>query len=720
MQTTKHIWKFSKIGGVFRVNIESGKDLLALDQLDQKLWTALSCPANGLEIDATTLKLIDTDNDGRIRVPEILAATKWITSLLKNPDDLLQQSNTLPLTAINDTTEIGKSLLASAQQILSFLGKASSTTISTDDTQDSTKIFANTQFNGDGIITKQSTESLPLQGLIEDIIKTQGSQIDRCGLDGINAELIEAFYADCQAFDEWKTKAEKCLPWGEKSETIYQNYSKIQAKVEDYFLRCRLAEFDPQTTDILNLLNARIESISTKDLSECLDEIATYPIAKIEVQRPLPLHKGINPAWEAILHTFKTIVPELLDKNTINETEWKQISAKIKTYQTYISEKAGDKVEFLGLAKIKEYLAENKKDSLLELVASDQSKTTESANIILVDQLLRYHRDLFRLLRNYVSFHDLYAPKELAIFQAGKLYIDQRSCDLCIEVSDMPKHGTMAGLSNIYLLYCHCVSKSTGKQMTVVAALTNGEQYGMIVGKNAIFYDRKGIDYDATIVKIIENPISIPQAFWAPYRKLSKFIGDQMEKMASDKDAEMQTQMKGKVEKSSTIVEKPVEVKDKDPKKPQESYDMGKYLGIFAAIGLALGALGTAVAALVSGFMGLIWWQMPLAMVGLLLVISGPSMFLAWLKLRKRNLAPVLDANGWAINSKVKINTVFGKTLTQISKLPKNAIRDLRDPFVKKRNPLWYVFWILITVAIIFLTLWYFKLLPSCLSCCKM
>src|SRR5659263_114747 len=67
-----HIWQFSSVGGVNRVNLVSGEDLKALDQLDQKLWTALSCPVLGMEIDKKTLKLIDKDNDNRIRVPEVL------------------------------------------------------------------------------------------------------------------------------------------------------------------------------------------------------------------------------------------------------------------------------------------------------------------------------------------------------------------------------------------------------------------------------------------------------------------------------------------------------------------------------------------------------------------------------------------------------------------------------------------------------------------------
>ena len=72
----------------------------------------------------------------------------------------------------------------------------------------------------------------------------------------------------------------------------------IKSKVEDYFIRCRLAAFDAQSTNVLNLQIARVESITAKDLSQCMEEIAAYPLAKIEAGKSLPVASGINPSWE--------------------------------------------------------------------------------------------------------------------------------------------------------------------------------------------------------------------------------------------------------------------------------------------------------------------------------------------------------------------------------------------------------------------------------------
>src|SRR5947199_3463995 len=110
---TNHRWKFFRAGGFDQVYLRSGADLKVLDELDQKLWVALACPTTGLEFDARTLALIDTDKDGRVRAPEIIAATKWAASCLKNPGDLMKPSDSLPLSAINDATPQDKQLLAS-------------------------------------------------------------------------------------------------------------------------------------------------------------------------------------------------------------------------------------------------------------------------------------------------------------------------------------------------------------------------------------------------------------------------------------------------------------------------------------------------------------------------------------------------------------------------------------------------------------------------------
>ena len=689
MKQNNHIWNFSTVGGVKRVNLESGSDLQNLANLDPKLWTALSCPVEGLEIDKKTLELIDKDKDGKIRVPEIIEAVEWITSILKNPDVLLKEEAIFHLSYINDSTPIGKTLLESANVILKNLNKENSDTLTVEETSDTEKIFAGTKFNGDGIITEDSTLSVDIIELIKDIISTCGSVTDRGGKNGITQEISDLFFEQCEKYAAWLSKKENnlntILPFGENTEKAYQNYLSIKSKIDDYFIRCRLAAFDTQSTEVLNLQVARVESITAKDLSTCIDEIAAYPLAKIEANRALPISSGINPAWENAIIEFKNFTTNNVysNKTSITETEWNKISEIFAPYAQWINEKEGDKVEALGAERIKQILASNFKAEINSLLEQDKALETDANNIILVDQLVRYHRDIFKLLKNFVTFYDFYTPGKKAIFQAGTLYIDQRSCDLCIKVSDMGKHSTMVSYSGMYLIYCDCSSRSTGEKMTIVAALTNGDIDNLVVGKNALFYDRNGNDWDATVIKIVDNPISIRQAFFSPYRKVSRFIENQINKFASAQDDKVTADLTKNVEK---VPEKIEETKAK--KEPPAPFDVGKFVGIFAAIGLAIGAISSALTSVIAGFLGLTWWKMPIAFAGMLLLISGPAMIIAYLKLRKRNLAPILDANGWAINASAVVNIHFGNTLTHLAELPKGAKINLNDPFTKKKRPI--------------------------------
>jgi len=133
---------------------------------------------------------------------------------------------------------------------------------------------------------------------------------------------------------------------------------------------------------------------------------------------------------------------------------------------------------------------------------------------------------------------------------------------------------------------------------------------------------------------------------------------------------------------------------------------------IFAAIGLALGAIATAFVAILGSFFKLPWWQMPLVILGIIALISGFSVIMAWFKLRERNLGRLLDANGWAVNTRAKINIPFGASLTGIARLPQGATRTLSDPFEQKKRP-WksiILFILLVAAAVLAWRTGYFHL----------
>ncbi|MBO6012696.1 MAG: hypothetical protein J6P82_04165, partial [Bacteroidales bacterium] len=123
-------WKFSRVGGITRVQVTSGEDIAHLYELDKKMWTVLSCPTQGLEIDEASLKYMDTNHDGAIHVDEVIEVSKWLTSVLKDKELILVGTDTLKLDALNQDNADGKALYDAAVGILKSLGKADAKEIS--------------------------------------------------------------------------------------------------------------------------------------------------------------------------------------------------------------------------------------------------------------------------------------------------------------------------------------------------------------------------------------------------------------------------------------------------------------------------------------------------------------------------------------------------------------------------------------------------------------
>lgn len=699
----KYNWNFSTIGGVTRVNIESGEDIAHLSELDQKLWTVLSCPVQGLEIDEDTLRMVDVDSDGKIHVNDVIATAEWLGKALNNLNLLLKRDDSVDLTAFNENTEEGRALKASAKQILLNLG-LNKNSISVADTSDSIAIFAQTRLNGDGIITPASTDDAALQNVINCAVGTVGSVQDRSGAAGIDAGLTEAFYGELAGYTAWVEAGEAdkaaIFPFGDDTEAAWNACETLKAKIADYFMRCKLADFHNDSVSVLDISTDRIGSISGKDLSLCGNEISEYPLAKVTAEMTLPLDGGINPAWKPAFDSLKSLVLDKMfeGKKSITESEWLSVLARFDAFNGWKSAAAGQSVAALGYDTAKQILAENRKDDLLKLIADDFALKAESDSIDAVNKLTHLYRDFYSLLCNFVTMKDFYSQDRLAAFQAGTLYIDQRSCDLCIKVADMGKQDAMASISNMFIVYCNCVSKSSAATMTIAAVVTDGDINNLREGKNGIFYDREGNDWDATIVKVVDSPISIRQAFWRPYRKFGQFIENTISKFASEKDAKAMDSM------TASVTAK-VEGGEKKP-----PFDIAKYAGIFAAVGLALGAILAALATIAKSLSEFSFLQWVILILAIILVISGPAMILAWLKLRKRNLSPLLNANGWAVNAKNLVNIRFGATLTHLAKMPKFAANS--DPYVMSPWKKWLIR-IVVILAAAFCALYF----TNCLEC---
>ena len=690
INNNEHKWHFTQAGGLIQVQFSTIDDVLNIDKLDPKLWTALACPVKGLEFSEETLNLLDTDKNGRVRVPELIDGVAYIKKYFAKPEIIMTPGDSIPLDALSDTPfDCGHSPLASAKSVLEILGKPDATEISLSDVSVNEKLFSPGIVNGDGVLPPECVKEPNVAAVIKDIVTCTGGSTDISGVKGTNRTQFVDFFNLLRSIKEWREDAEmndtKIFFLKEATDSAATAFMKLKDKINEYFLRCSLINYDDGAEGIFKTQTEKMFLDEEGNLYD-KEKLAELPLALCSANKPLPLDNTVNPAWLEAVNAFKKyVILPIFQKEiaALSEAHWRKIETFFEPYMNWVQAMPQNFVSQLGLDRITEILNSDAEEKIAAYLDEEEKHPPIALATVDLRKMLLYRRDFVSLLHNFISFDDFYSLNKAAIFQCGTLYIDGRSCDLCFKVLDMAKHGVMAALSQCFLIYCDCTKVGTNEKMQIAAVISNGNTDNLIIGRNGLFFDRDGADWDATIVKIIDNPVSIRQAFWSPYKKLIRMIQEKIAKTASAAEASVIDKMSKTVESPKTAM-------------PQKKTD----IGTVAAISVAFTGIATVLGGILDAFLGLGYW-IPLGILGIMLCISLPSVFIAWSKLRQRNIAPILDASGWAINGNVKITTILGTSLTHLPSRPAGAYFSSIDKFAPRRARIARILlWILLVVLI--------------------
>ena len=276
-------WQYCSLGGTKRVCITSGEDIAHLAELDQKLWTVLSCPVKGLELDERTLDLIDFDRDGKIRAEEVITAANWLCSVVKDKNMILQGHDYIDLADFNTDNEEGVQMRDCAAELLKIMG------------------------------LEKTTITLP-------------------ELNEFLADYDENCAKDLESSLE--SLSVKSSPYGANSDDAVSAVDAIRDKVTDYFLRCKFIQFHDDCATALDVSAEKVAEISEKNFATNIEEISKYPLSKPRADALLPIKEGINPAWQSQFAKVKELVLDVdyPGKDTLTEDEWNAVVAKIDDY----------------------------------------------------------------------------------------------------------------------------------------------------------------------------------------------------------------------------------------------------------------------------------------------------------------------------------------------------------------------------------------------------
>lgn len=752
------VFTFQRMGGLDQVVLLNNEEWQNLDKLDPKLWMALSCPIEGLEFSRPTLDLLDKDHNGRVRAQEVTEAVQWICDRLINPTCLRESSSDLRIEALRDDTDAGKALRKAADLALEKQAKEKTDFLTLPEVEAIVKEAAAYPFNGDGIVPPDSAPapSAKEEGLnnireyIICAISIIGAVKDASGKPGLNEDLVKELDSRLYSALEWRNSLKSVhMPLGDKTAAAWTLLQKLMPKFEDYFSRCNLAAFSPETLAKISDAGQTSEEQQSASSPNVLINPSTLlelPLAKINPDGTLDIQKGLNPAWSKDVQEFCNLAAPLAGGSLkkLDEKTWGSIKSSFAEYAAVLSKKPSwpvpdpdaDRVTYpdcptLALAPADDPLKRGflplDPTEVIASLSDEQIKTMLGSKIheefsafVTKDleapplasfedlrKLMLYKGNLYTFLRNFLSFLDFYDHDRKAIFQTGTLYLDSRSCRLCVPVDDVENHARLSASSHLCLIYCDCNRQDEAGveyNCKIAAALTAGTLAALIDGRHGLFIDNNGNEWDTKIIQIVHNPISLKEAVWAPYIRVSNMIGEQIQKFVASKE-EAVGEMTGKA--ASTLADaagkQPAAAAAAMPA-PKEGFDFAKNAGIFAALSVALSVLSAAFAYIAKSVASLGWWW-PVALLVVFICISGPSVISAWFKLRKRSLGPLLDASGWAVNKGAPINLVMGASLTQVGKLPPNSTRDFNDPYTlpellraKKRRA-----WIKFIIFLLFL-----------------
>lgn len=364
-----------------------------------------------------------------------------------------------------------------------------------------------------------------------------------------------------------------------------------------------------------------------------IDEFFTppedMPLVTEEPDKTLPLRDHLNPKHlEAIIDfAEKCVKPVLGERDSISRLEWKKVKEAFAPYRAWAAAKP---------------------------VAS----APEKAGLEEEERLARYRLYLGEFLENYVTMDRLYDGKEWAMFQTGILRIDGKEMNLCFHVESEAAHSALSGRSECCVIYLKLKRPDEGAERTVCAVVTAGTVGGLYVGRNGVFYDRDGKNWEATITKVVEAQVSLAEAFWAPWKKLGASISGAVKKFLGDREAAADAKLSAGAQSVTS------------GKKDAGASGAGgaAIASSVAAIGIGIGMVGAAAASLMAAVKGMGPWQAVLAVVAIILVVSLPSVILTWFKLRRRDLGAILNAGGWAINRQMRFSMKRARGFTKCAK----------------------------------------------------
>ena len=677
---------FQNYGGIHQLRIESAEDLAFIHQLHPARWAATSVQIESLQCDPAFLEHLNQDGSGTIRPEHLQAAVRWIFRMMANGDRMAASSDVLRLADLDTSHEEGRKLKEAAIHILGELNANELDEISLAQVRIFRNTYGMTSPNGDGVLPPQHVSDPAAAQLANDVLEQVGSTKDISGADGINEGHLCQFLDGAREYLAWKARAEDdgaagILPWGDETAAAVKLTSEFDAKIEQFFWQCDLVKLDARTAERICLSEQDLQNLDGSDLRTMERQLAQAPLQTPNAEGVLNLQGPINPYYQDQMDELQDRVLARAQPDShesLTRIGWQQVKATFEPYCAWQAEKPSDGVGELSETTLKQYLYGPAQKKLLQLLLEDLAVKAEVKQVTDLEKLILYQRWLLELANNFVSFSALYDPSRRALFELGDLIIDGRELAFTMKVRNRAEHKKIAQTSKMFLVYAEItVSSEQGRSFEIAAALTAGGQGAIEIGKRGIFYDLQGKEWDARVVDVVENPISLWEAIKSPFVKTQRLLSEKVEAFAGTRAGYLEkatTEITTKMEKGESL-QQPVPVPSAGVAPPSSS----GVRDLLLVGGIAFAAVGSSLVYLIKTLSQIPLLKAGLALVGLVLVVILFSALSGWSKLRKRDMSALLEACGWAVNFRMYMTRRLGHLFSHTPHLPEGARKERRD-----------------------------------------
>ena len=665
-------------GGSYQLDLRTSVDLEALEIMDEAFWMSTSAPVFGLNCDPDLLNLLDCNKNGRILSSDIRMAVLELLQNVKTKKNIDNRSEVIGAQDIDDSHKNGKLLKESIIEVLKNLKKPNDHKLTLKELRDDTAILCNGLTNGDGVIPPNRVEEQEVKQLIEDVMKCLGCHDDINGNPGIGSEKLKQFIDLASKYINWKDSAEFCpdiLPLHENTAEAYEVFSSIKGKIDEYFKLCELQSFNKEINRVQK------EPTSPEDIYDSAENIDVYlklsPLATVSSTPILKLNEPINPYFIKLIGQLQAqVLDEFLARpvTEIYKADWQKVCEIFKPYELWLQSSKGIEVKSVDEVRLRSYIKSDVPNKLQAMIDDDKALGEKLKVRQKLEEIIILQKNIIDFCNNFVSFPHLYNPEHRAIFEIGHLVIDGRIFNFNLPVENVKTHSETAKKSGIYLLYLEITGSKEDKTFFICTPVTSRKIGLLDVNKRGVLFDLDGKEWDAKVIKVVQNPVSLTEAVLAPFRKVCRMLMDAIDKISSDTEKELESQFK----KASSDIQKDVS-KKMSAAKPKSKNPSNTARDLMMTGSLTFAALGSSFAYISSTFAKLNWDQGLFAIAVAFIVIILPVIVVSSIKLHRRNMSSILEASGWAINARMRLTRALAAILAPNPDKPGRVFKKKRD-----------------------------------------